>query len=158
MRKPLKGKDFMVFVDGKAVALATNHQLTLNADTTSTSSKDSGLWDESEVTGFNWEATSDSIGSPDKEAPVDISYEKLMDLMLAAEPVPIIAGIPKNQDINGVPEGGWQVPDGTANTYYKGNAIITKVDLKGQDKDNMTVSASFKGVGKLEKVKTGSEE
>ena len=88
MRKPLKGKDFMVFVDGKAVALATNHQLTLNADTTSTSSKDSGLWDESEVTGFNWEATSDSIGSPDKDAPVDISYEKLMDLMLAAEPVP----------------------------------------------------------------------
>lgn len=156
MRKPLKGKDFMVFVDGKAVALATNHQLTLNADTTSTSSKDSGLWDESEVTGFNWEATSDSIGSPDKDTPVDISYEKLMDLMLAAEPVPIIAGIPKNQDINGVPEGGWQVPDGTANTYYKGNAIITKVDLKGQDKDNMTVSASFKGVGKLEKVKTGS--
>lgn len=146
----------MVFVDGKAVALATNHQLTLNADTTSTSSKDSGLWDESEVTGFNWEATSDSIGSPDKETPVDISYEKLMDLMLAAEPVPIIAGIPKNQDINGVPEGGWQAPDGTANTYYKGNAIITKVDLKGQDKDNMTVSASFKGVGKLEKVKTGS--
>ena len=146
----------MVFVDGKAVALATNHQLTLNADTTSTSSKDSGLWDESEVTGFNWEATSDSIGSPDKDTPVDISYEKLMDLMLAAEPVPIIAGIPKNQDINGVPEGGWQVPDGTANTYYKGNAIITKVDLKGQDKDNMTVSASFKGVGKLEKVKTGS--
>ena len=146
----------MVFVDGKAVALATNHQLTLNADTTSTSSKDSGLWDESEVTGFNWEATSDSIGSPDKDAPVDISYEKLMDLMLAAEPVPIIAGIPKNQDINGVPEGGWQAPDGTANIYYKGNAIITKVDLKGQDKDNMTVSASFKGVGKLEKVKTGA--
>ena len=156
MRKPLKGKDFMVFVDGKAVALATNHQLTLNADTTSTSSKDSGLWDESEVTGFNWEATSDSIGSPDKDAPVDISYEKLMDPMLAAEPVPIIAGIPKNQDINGVPEGGWQAPDGTANTYYKGKAIITKVDLKGQDKDNMTVSASFKGVGKLEKVKTGA--
>ena len=156
MRKPLKGKDFMVFVNSKAVALATNHQLTLNADTTSTSSKDSGLWDESEVTGFNWEATSDSIGSPDKEAPVDISYETLMDLMLAAEPVPIIAGIPKNQDINGVPEGGWQAPDGTANIYYKGNAIITKVDLKGQDKDNMTVSASFKGVGKLEKVETES--
>ena len=25
MRKVLKGKDFMVFADGKAVALATNH-------------------------------------------------------------------------------------------------------------------------------------
>lgn len=154
MRKVLKGKDFMVFVDGKAVALATNHQLTLNIDTTSTASKDSGLWDESEVTGFNWEASSESLGSPDKEAPVDISYETLMDKALAGEKVPIIAGIPKNQDINGVPEEGWTVPDGSTTTYYKGNAIITKVDLKGQNGDSMTVSATFKGVGKLEKVKT----
>lgn len=155
MRKVLKGKDFMVFVDGKAVALATNHQLTLNIDTTSTASKDSGLWDESEVTGFNWEASSESLGAPDEGTPVDISYETLMDKALAAEKVPIIAGIPKNQDINGVPEEGWTAPDGSTTTYYKGEAIITKVDLKGQNGDNMTVSATFKGVGKLEKVKTG---
>lgn len=154
MRKVLKGKDFMVFADGKAVALSTNHQLTLNIDTTSTASKDSGLWDESEVTGFNWEASSESLGAPDEGTPVDISYEALMDMALAAQKVPIIAGIPKNQDINGVPEEGWTAPDGTT-TYYKGEAIITKVDLKGQNGDNMTVSATFKGVGKLEKVKTG---
>lgn len=97
MRKVLKGKDFMVFVDGKAVALATNHQLTLNIDTTSTASKDSGLWDESEVTGFNWEASSESLGAPDDGTPVDISYETLMDKALAAEKVPIIAGIPKTR-------------------------------------------------------------
>lgn len=157
MRKPLKGKDFMVFADGKSVALATNHELNLNVDTTSTSSKDSGLWSDAEVTGFNWDATSDSIGSPDKDTPVDISYEKLMELALAANPVPIILGIPKNQDINGVPEGGWQAPDGTGSTYFKGNALITKVSLKGQNGDNMTISATFTGVGKLEMVKTGSQ-
>ena len=154
MRKVLKGKDFMVFADGKAVALATNHQLTLNIDTTSTASKDSGLWDESEVTGFNWEASSESLGAPDEGSPVDISYEALMDMALAAQKVPIIAGIPKNKSTDAVPEGGWTAPDGSTTTYYKGEAIITKMDLKGQNGDNMTVSATFKGVGKLQKVKT----
>lgn len=157
MRKTLKGKDFMVFVDGKAVALSTSHQLTLNVDTTSTASKDSGLWDEAEVTGLSWEASSDSLGSPDEGSPVDVSYEALMDKALSGERVPIIAGIPKNQSIDGVPEGGWTVPDGTSTTYYKGEALITKVELKGQAGDNMTVSATFKGVGKLTKVKGGSD-
>ena len=40
-RKPLKGKDLMIFVDGKAIALATSHTLTLNAETSDTASKDS---------------------------------------------------------------------------------------------------------------------
>ena len=116
---------------------------TLNIDTTSTASKDSGLWDESEVTGFNWEASSESLGAPDEGTPVDISYEALMDMALAAQKVPIIAGIPKNKSTDGVPEGGWTAPDGSTTTYYK-----------GQNGDNMTVSATFKGVGKLEKMKT----
>ena len=50
MRKALKGKDFMAFVGGKAIALSTSHTLTLNAETSDISSKDSGMLSDSEIT------------------------------------------------------------------------------------------------------------
>ena len=110
-RKALKGKDFMIFVDGKAIALATSHTLTLNAETSDTASKDSGMWDDSEVTKLSWEASSESIGSADEETPVEISYETLLDKCMAGEKVPIICGIPTNVTNDGVPEEGWTAPN-----------------------------------------------
>lgn len=151
-RKALKGKDFMIFVDGKAIALATSHTLTLNAETSDTASKDSGMWDDSEVTKLSWEASSESIGSADEGTPVDISYETLLDKCMAGEKVPIICGIPTNVTNDGVPEGGWTAPSETPKqTYYQGSAIITSVSLTGANGENSQISASFKGVGKLEK-------
>lgn len=153
-RKALKGKDFMVFVGGKAIALATNHTLGLNAETSDTSSKDDGIWSDSEITSMAWTASSESIGAPTEGEEVDISYEELLDLFLAGEPVDLICGIPKNKSNDGVPEGGWQVPDSSSPslTHYKGKALITSVEMTGGSKDNATISASFTGVGKLEKV------
>ena len=86
-RKALKGKDFMVFVGGKAIALATSHTLSLNAETSDTSSKDDGMWAESEITGMSWQASSESIGAVTEDAAVDLSYEELFDMMLAGKPV-----------------------------------------------------------------------
>ncbi len=151
-RKALKGKDFMIFVDGKAIALATSHTLTLNAETSDTASKDSGMWDDSEVTKLSWEASSESIGSADEQTPVDISYETLLDKCMAGEKVPIICGIPTNVTNDGVPEGGWTAPSETPKqTYYQGSAIITTVSLTGANGENSQISASFKGVGQLVK-------
>lgn len=155
MRKALKGKDFMVFVGGKAIALATSHTLTLNAETSDISSKDSGMWSDSEITGMNFEISSESIGSAKEEEAVDISYEELFDMMLAGEPVDVICGIPKNQSNDGVPETGWTVPDGSTQAYYKGKALITNLQLAGQSKENSTISANFTGKGKLAKVTGG---
>ena len=42
MNKVIKGGDLMVFVGEQSIALATNHTLTISADTKETSSKDSG--------------------------------------------------------------------------------------------------------------------
>lgn len=42
MNKVIKGADLMIFADSKSIALATNHTLTISADTKETSSKDSG--------------------------------------------------------------------------------------------------------------------
>ena len=152
-RKALKGKDLMIFVDGKAIALATSHTLTLNAETSDTASKDSGMWDDAEVTKLSWEASSESIGAADEGTPVDISYETLLDKCMAGKKVPIICGIPTNATNDGVPEGGWSAPsESPTQAYYKGEALITSVSLTGANGENSQISASFKGVGRLEKV------
>ena len=42
--KSVLGKDLMLFIDGKAIALATSCKLGLSAETIDTQSKDSGIW------------------------------------------------------------------------------------------------------------------
>ena len=82
----IAGKDIMIFVDGSAIAMATNHTLTLNTETSETSSKDTGLWGDERVTRLRWEASSDSfvdgIGSTS-------SFATLFDLWKAGEAVDI---------------------------------------------------------------------
>lgn len=153
-RKALKGKDFMVFVGTKAVALATNHTLTLNTETSDTSSKDDGIWSDAEITGMSWQATSESIGAYSGDADNDLSYEELIDLYMKGEPVDLVCGIPKNKTNDGVPDDGWEVPDSTSTSlvHYTGKALITSVELNAPNGENSSISATFTGVGKLTKV------
>lgn len=153
-RKALKGKDFMVFVGAKAVALATNHTLTLNTETSDTSSKDDGIWSDAEITGMSWQATSESIGAYSGDADNDLSYEELIDLYMKGEPVDLVCGIPKNKTNDGVPDDGWEVPDSTSPSlvHYTGKALITSVELNAPNGENSSISATFTGVGKLTKV------
>ena len=145
--KVLDGKDFMIFVGGKATALATSHKLTVNAETSDSASKDDGMWDEVIVSKMSWEASTEALVSADATAD---SYDAMFDLMLAKNPVELVMGVPANLSNDGIPETGWSVPTGT---YYKGKAIITSLDRNDAKGSNATFSASFKGVGKLEKVK-----
>lgn len=144
--KVLDGKDFMIFVGGKATALATSHKLTINAETSDSASKDDGMWDEVVVSKMSWEASTEALVAA--EVGVD-SYDAMLDLMLAKEPVDLVMGVPSNLSNDGVPEAGWSVPTGV---HYKGKAIITSLDRTDSKGSNATFSASFKGIGKLEKV------
>lgn len=148
MAKPkvMDGRDFMIFVGGKATALATSHKLTVNAETSDSASKDDGMWDEAIVSKMSWDASTEALVSADGTD----SYDTLFDLYLAKEPVDLIMGTPENINKDGVPEGGWSVPTGN---YYKGKALITNLERTDSNGSNATFSASFKGVGKLEKVK-----
>lgn len=148
MAKPkvMDGRDFMIFVGGKATALATSHKLTVNAETSDSASKDDGMWDEAIVSKMSWDASTEALVSAEGTD----SYDTLFDLYLAKEPVDLIMGTPENINKDGVPEGGWSVPTGN---YYKGKALITNLERTDSNGSNATFSASFKGVGKLEKVK-----
>nr|DAJ47758.1 MAG TPA: PORTAL PROTEIN, 15 PROTEIN, HEAD PROTEIN, TAILED BACTERIOPHAGE, SIPHOVIRIDAE.6A [Caudoviricetes sp.] len=142
--KTVNGKDLMVFVADKATALATSHKLSVKADTSDAASKDDGIWDESSVTKMSWEASTEALVSFDKDAS---SYNDLLKMMLAGEPVDLISGIPANAG-NEMPVGGWTKP-GADQMYYGGKAIITSLDWTAAKGDNAKMTVSFKGVGAL---------
>ena len=141
------GKDMMIFVNKKATALATNHRLSITAETIEAASKDDGAWGSSTVTKLRWEGATEALVSAD--ADVD-SYDTLFDAMLTRQPVEIISGRPSNITDDGVPEGGWTAP--TTN-YYKGQALITSLEKNDPNGDNSSMTISYTGVGKLERVK-----
>lgn len=147
-RTSIKGKNVMIFVGGKAIALATSCTMEINADTEDSATKDDGGWSSDEVVGHNWTASSDSVVGADPTTPVDVSYTELTDLCLAGTIVTIIYGAAANASDGEVPEAGWTVPT----SGYQGKAIIDKVSRTDANKQKSTMTVSFKGTGALTKI------
>jgi len=146
-RKSVKGKDLMIFVGEKALALATSCNIDLTANTEDAASKDSGGWDDPEITGWAWTAASDNICGVSDDSNIDLVYEDLMDMCMAGEPVAVKVGIAANATNGDVPAAGWTVPA----KGYSGKAIIDSVKITAANKQNATVTVSLKGKGALEK-------
>lgn len=146
-KRPLKGKNLMLFVSEKALALATSCSLDLTANTEDAASKDSGGWDDPEITGWAWTASSDNMCAADEADSVDLAYEALVALWLAGEPVDVKFGVAANASDVDVPAPGWTVPT----KGYSGKAIIDSVKITAANKQNATISVTLKGKGALEK-------
>lgn len=140
------GKDLMIFVGDNATALATSHSLSITAETSEAASKDDGAWGAATVTKFSWEGSTEALVSMDAEAN---SFDEMYDAMMTRQPVDIVSGRPSNATDDGVPEEGWTAP--TTN-LYKGKALITSLQRNDPNGDNSTMSVTFTGVGKLERV------
>ena len=84
--KIIKGRDLMLFDEqGKSYAWATNHTLTITAETSDISSKDHGIWSAAEVSKYTWEITSENLFT-------STEYHKLFDAMLAGTAIKIKFG------------------------------------------------------------------
>lgn len=138
------GKDMMLFVEAKALALATSCKLGLSAETIDTQSKDSGIWTEKDIKKLSWNASSENVFSADADAN---SYDKLFALFIAHKPVTLKFGIVGNPDVNEMPAAGWTL----ANGAYTGKAVITSLEANAPDGDKATFSISFEGTGALTK-------
>lgn len=144
--KAVLGKDLMLFVGGKSIALATSCKLSISAEMIDTQSKDSGIWTEKDVKKLSWNGSSENTFSADE----DINgYDKLLELMLARAPIQILFGIPANADAGELPDAGWTVPTGK---HYSGSVIITNLELNAPDGDKATFSVTFEGTGALKPV------
>lgn len=144
--KVVAGKDLMIFVDGEPTALATSHSISITAETSEAASKDDGAWGAATVTKFSWEGSTEALVSMDENAN---SFDAMYDAMMTREPVDIVSGRPSNATDDGVPEEGWTAP--TTN-LYKGKALITSLKRNDPNGDNSTMTVTFTGVGKLERV------
>lgn len=151
MASVIKGRDMMLFINGKSIAFATSHSLSISQDTTETTSKDSGgKWVSSQAGKISWECQSENLMSNDGEG---VGFEQLFDIMTAQTPIDVVFALEKNYKTKAdeVTKGGW-VPSTTGT--YTGKVIITSLECSAPNEDNATFSATFTGVGPLKKVAT----
>lgn len=157
----IKGGDLMLFLESgsgstrtvKSIAFATNHTITINADTKETSSKDSGgIWQTSEVGILSWTANTENLLSNDGAG---VLYDDLFDMMIRRQPIKAVfalEGDSTNYDdkkLGEVPSAGWKPKAGNG---YEGNVILTALTKNAPNGENATFTADFTGVGELKKV------
>ena len=94
--KSLNGKDLMLWIEDKVVALSTSCKISLAANTVDSATKDDGFWDAAEIGNMNWSATNESVDSADKDRNNDYVYDQLFDLFVAGKPLTITVGFPTN--------------------------------------------------------------
>lgn len=147
MANIIKGNDLMLFnEEGKSLAFATNHTLSISADAVDTSSKDHGIWGANEVNKITWEITSENLYTEN-------SYDELMEKMLARKPITVYFGTKKETDPEKTVADG-DYPNWTGSKGYTGKVLITSLTANANNGENATYSATFTGTGKLTKVST----
>lgn len=136
----IKGDLIVIEMAGNEIAAATNHTLTINAETSESTTKDDYVenqvvWGSETVTKLTWEATTENMVSVlDDNASGKSGYDVLYDAMVTGEPVNLTI---KNKGTNNV-----------VKTKY-GKAVITNLPLSAPSGDNATFTATFRGVGAL---------
>lgn len=147
--KIIKGGDLMLFDStGKSYAFATNHTLTITAETTDTSSKDHGMWNSIEISKYSWEITSENLFTQD-------GYSAMFDKMIGGTEVTVVFGTKTDVQGKNVADGdlaNWSL--NTTGGFYKGSAYITSLTANANNGENATYSITLTGKGKIEKATT----
>ena len=152
-RKPLDGKNLMLWLGDKVVALSKSCSLSIDIQIGDGNTKDDGLWDSGDIVGAGWTMDNQSVDSADAAIGTDLVYDQLFEAMLAAEPIIVSMGVPSNASNDDVPASGWLRP---TSGYYTGKARITNLSRSGDKGSQGSVTISLKGVGPLKKQGSGS--
>ena len=118
------GNNIRVSVGETLIGGQQNCSLTMSSETAETTTKDSGMWAESEVTGLSWSVSCDGLIAVD-----DAAVAALEAAWKNAEKV--------------------QIQYGTADAYKMGDAIIESLEQNDAMKEKSTYTVSFVGVGEL---------
>ena len=118
------GNNVRVSIGDQLIGGQQNCSLTMESETGDTTTKDSGMWAETEVTGLSWSVECDGLIAVDDEA-----VTALEAAWKAGEKVTIKYG--------------------TAEKYKTGQAIIESLEQNDSMKEKSTYTVSFIGVGEL---------
>lgn len=163
MANIIKGQDLMVFTKigkgtVKSLAFATSHQLSLSANISSIQTKDHGRWPGKEITGLDWNITTDNLYTVDAFNELYTAWMNatVIDIYFTLKSDSEIAGTPPTVNLPGDSADTW-TPSTTKEGFY-GRAYITSLSATAASGDNATFSATFEGVGSLVKGVYGSVE
>ena len=137
----IKGQNLRVMVGGKCIAMATSCTFHISAQLEDSSTKDStGDWQEQEVTGLSWDASTDSLvtladNGTNGELPAD-----LMSLIINKTLVTLT----------------FDQTSGTNNRTAQdstikrsGSAYVTDLNITAANRQNSTITCQFTGTGAL---------
>lgn len=152
--KIIEGGDLMLFVNGHSIAFATSHSLSISTETSETTNKDiRGGWAASKVKKFSWTCNTENLYA---NAGSGTTFADLFDLMVAKTEITAIFGLKSQAANDDVPTTGWTPASTTADsvfpTFYRGQVIITSLEVNAPDDDNATFTCEFTGCGALTKV------
>ena len=137
----IKGQNLRVMVGGKCIAMATSCQFHIGTTLEDSSTKDStGDWQEQEVTGLNWDASTESLVTlTDNGSNGEIPSE-ILSLIINKTLVTLT----------------FDTTSGTKNRTAQnsalkksGSAYVTDVSISAANRQNSTLSVKFTGTGAL---------
>ncbi len=134
----LNGTELGVYVGGALVAYSTNATLNVNHSTRSTTSKESGGWEDNMEGLRNWDVSCDALYAWLDPAGTAISNKTLSDLF---------TGYLATRTSFDLTFGNTSATAG--NTKYTGTAWLTSASLTAPLEDTSTFSVSFQGSGPL---------
>lgn len=157
LNKIIAGSDLMLFKDGKSIAHASNHTLTIEPQLSEVSTKDTGLWGMSEVTKINWSINAEHMY-------VQSQFVDMFDQAMATDPkFEVYFGLKEgykgsaqysssySYNTSSSNLGSW-TPEVSNNSYlFYGDVIINSLEVSAQAGENATFSVSMTGVGPLQR-------
>lgn len=128
-------------VGGKCIAMATSCQIHVGTQLEDSSTKDStGDWQEQEVTGLNWDATTDSLVTLEDNGTNGELPQDLLSLIINKTKVTLsfdqTAGTNNRVGQNSV-------------IKRSGTAYLTDYNLTAPNRQNSTLNCKFTGTGPL---------
>lgn len=142
--KIIKGDDLMVFDgDKRSIAYATQHTLSLTADSSEINTKDHGIYGGTDINKINWEITSENLYTSS-------AFDGLFEKMMNREPVALYWGLKAQTDASKtVVNGDYEYWTPNTDSVYSGEAYITSLTANANTSENATFSVTFTGTGKI---------
>ena len=137
----IKGQNLRVMVGGKCIAMSTSATFHIGTELQDSSSKDStGDWQEQEVTGLNWDASTESLvtltdNGTNGEIPSDI-LSLIINKTLVTLTFDTTAGTNNRTAQESV-------------LKKSGSAYVSDVQVTAPNRQNSTLSVKFTGTGPL---------
>lgn len=140
----------MAFADGKAVALATSHTLTISPSITTERTKDDAVGPVGEFDYAEWSVSCDSVMGENDGVSNEQTYETLLALQLAGTEVTLVFdAVGSAVEAGQVPATGWTKGTDQTDNFAgtTGKAIVSSVNISAGSAGKATVSVTFTGVG-----------